>query len=154
MIGIASVALVLIFLILIGGMITMGVLYLLNMQNLLKEIKPENRLVEPGNVWLMFIPLFNIIYPFILYPKVCDSVRNEFESRGQSQQGDYGRSLGITIPILGICSVIPILGIFASIANLVLFIMFWVKLSDHKNKLKNMVSLEGNVISNSSELLD
>ena len=53
-----------IFIILIS--ILIAVFYLLNLQNLLKAIKDENRDVEPANVWLMFIPLFNIVYPFIL----------------------------------------------------------------------------------------
>ena len=58
-----------------AGAILVAVFYLLNLQNLLKQITPANRQVEPGNVWLMFIPLFNIIYPFILYPKITDSVK-------------------------------------------------------------------------------
>jgi hypothetical protein len=133
--------------------ITIAILYLMNLQNLLKEIAPKNRLVEPGNVWLMLIPLFNIIYPFILYPKICDSVKAEFEFRGNPEAGDYGRALGITMPILGLVGFVPFLGTFAGLANLVIFIIFWVKMAEYKNKLKKMHK-SGDGISASSELID
>ena len=122
--------------------ITVAVFYLLNLQNLLKEIDPKNREVEPGNVWLMFIPFFNWIYPFILYPKIADSVKAEYASRGLAPQGDFGRSLGITMPILGLCGIIPFLGYLASLANLVLFIIFWVKMAGFKNQLRSSKSMD------------
>ena len=133
--------------------ILIAVLYLLTLQNVLKEIEPQNRLVEPSNVWLMFIPLFNMIYPFILYPKISESLRNEFDSRGLSKAGDYGRAIGITMPILGLCGLIPILGGLAGLANLILFIIFWVKMSEFKNELQRMPKMNS-VVSNSNDLLD
>ena len=133
--------------------ILIAVLYLLTLQNVLKEIEPQNRLVEPSNVWLMFIPLFNLIYPFILYPKISESLRNEFDSRGLSKSGDYGRAIGITMPILGLCGWIPILGGLAGLANLILFIIFWVKMSEFKNELQRMPKMSSGV-SNSNDLLD
>lgn len=135
------------------GVILIAVFYLLNLQNLLKQITPANRQVEPGNVWLMFIPLFNIIYPFILYPKITDSVKLEMESRGMAEQGDYGRGIGIALPVLGLCGVIPVLGFLASLANLVLFIIFWVKMAGYKTKL--MQSSPGQVgVGSDRDLLD
>ncbi len=133
--------------------ILVAVFYLLNLQNLLKEIDSKNRLVEPGNVWLMFIPIFNIIYPFILYPKICDSVRNEYESRGIRKAGDYSRGIGIAMPILTLCGYVPIIGGLAGLANFVLFIVFWVKTAEYKNELKRS-SRAADGISSSSDLLD
>ena len=130
-------AFLIIIVIAIAISITIAVFYLLNLQNLLKEISPKNRLVEPTNVWLMFIPLFNIIYPFILYPKICDSVKNEYSSRGIKEAGDFGRGLGIAMPILSLCGIIPILGSLAGLANFILFIVFWVKMAGYKTKLKS-----------------
>lgn len=140
--------------IVLAGVILIAVFYLLNLQNLLKEISPANRQVEPGNVWLMFIPLFNIIYPFILYPKITDSVKMEMESRGMAESGDYGRGIGIALPVTGLCGIIPVIGILASLANLVLFILFWVKMAGYKTKLKNSPSGNGAISGASEELLD
>lgn len=144
---------VLFLFIVFAGVVLVSVFYLLNLQNLLKQIAPANRQVEPGNVWLMFIPLFNIIYPFILYPKIADSVKLEMESRGMAEQGDYGRGIGIALPVLGLCGVIPFIGVLASLANLVLFIIFWVKMAGYKTKLMTSSPSQGGVGSN-SDLLD
>lgn len=133
--------------------ITIMVFYLKNLSDLLKQIKPGNRLVEPNNVWLMFIPLFNLIYPFILYPKICDSTKAEYMSRGLPAEGDFSRGIGITMPILGLASMIPILGSIASLGNIVLFIVFWVKTSSYKNELKMTSAGEGTISSN-PDLLD
>lgn len=149
---VAGAMLIVLFIALAIG-ITITVLYLLNLQNLLKEVDPKNREVEPGNVWLMFIPLFNIIYPFILYPKIADSVKNEYAARNMPAQGDFGRGLGITMPILSLCGIIPILGGLAGLANIVLFIIFWVKMAGFKNELKNNPKGFGG-LSSSADILD
>lgn len=141
-------------LIVLAGVILIAVFYLMNLQNLLKEITPSNRQVEPGNVWLMFIPLFNIIYPFILYPKITDSVKLEMESRGIAETGDYGRGIGIALPVTGLCGIIPVIGILASLANLVLFILFWVKMAGYKNTLKNSSPGDGSFSVSNGDLLD
>ena len=133
--------------------ITIMVFYLKNLSDLLKQIKPGNRLVEPNNVWLMFIPLFNLIYPFILYPKICDSTKAEYMSRGLPSEGDFSRGIGITMPILGLAGMIPVLGGIASLGNLVLFIVFWVKTSGYKNELK-MTPVGEVTISSNPDLLD
>jgi hypothetical protein len=138
----------------LGGVITVAVLYLKNLQDTLKECDAKNQQVPPVNVWLMFIPLFNLIYPFILYPKISESLKREFESRNSPQEGDYGRSLGITLPILGVCGIIPVLGIFAGIGNLVVFIIFWVKMAEFKNKLRAIPKADGVRFSSNSDLLD
>lgn len=133
--------------------IVIAILYLMNLQNLLKEIDHKNRLVEPTNVWLMLIPLFNIIYPFILYPKISDSVRNEYQSRGIKKAGDFSRGIGIAMPILGLCGWIPFLGSLAGLANFILFIIFWVKTSEYKNELRRSPKGQGG-LSQSADILD
>jgi hypothetical protein len=115
--------------------LVVGILYLLTLQNLLNRVKPENRTVSPGNVWLLLIPIFNWIYPFILYPKISESVSKEFQSRGIPADGDFGKGLGITIPILTLCGIIPVIGALAGLANLVIWIIFWAKMAKYKNQL-------------------
>ena len=103
----------------------------------------------------MFIPFFNNIYPFILYPRICDSIKAEFEYRGMQEAGDYGRGIGIAMPILGLCGIIPLLGVFASITNFILFIVFWVKMAGYKSKLINSPAIGiTSPIGSSTELLD
>ena len=92
------------------GAIVIAIFYLKNLQDMLKECSSRNQQVPPGNVWLMLIPFFNIVYPFILYPKISESLKKEFEERGNPQQGDYLKSIGLTMAILNICAVLPVVG--------------------------------------------
>lgn len=140
----------LIFMVLLG-LIILNVLYLLNLQDTLKEVGQSRRQVSPNNVWLMFIPLFNLIYPFILYPKICDSIKAEFEQRGLDTKGDFGKGIGITLPILSLVSIIPYLGILASIAHLVLFIIFWSQTAGYKNRLRRTTLVTNNSVLDGSE---
>ena len=135
--------------------IALNVLYLLTLQNTMKQVGEPRRQVPPANVWLMFIPLFNIIYPFILYPKICDSVKAEYNYRGLPQQGDFARSIGVTMPILSLVGIVPVIGPLASIAGLVLFIIFWTKMAGFKNYLIANPGTNGSAdIGSSSDLLD
>ena len=155
-----NIIVILISAILIIGAILLYIFYLLNLQRLLKEISPSNRLVPPSNVWLMFIPFFSIVYAFILYPKISDSVRSEYKSRGRKEEVDYGKSIGITMAILAVVSTIlrfseavPFLSGFIYITSLVLFIIFWVKMAKYKNELKALPGIYDGISSN-PDLLD
>ena len=41
--------------------LAIAILFLLNLQNVLKEVDSKNREVPDSNVWLMLIPLFNVV---------------------------------------------------------------------------------------------
>lgn len=137
------------------GAIMIAIFYLKNLQDVLKECSPGNQQVPPGNVWLMLIPFFNIVYPFILYPKISESLRREFEERGSEQQGDYLKGIGMTMAILNICGVIPVLGSIAGLANLILLIIYWVRTAEFKNKLRMLPKAgKGVRISDNADILD
>jgi hypothetical protein len=135
------------------GFILVYVFYLLNLQRTLQEVKPENRKVAATNVWLLFIPIFNLIYPFILYPNIADSLKNEFEARGIQKEGDYGRGIGLALAICGVCGVIPVIGGLAGLGNLVLLIIFWVKMSNFKTELQKTKGLNTTGMNSSADIL-
>ncbi len=147
---------VLLYFALIGGIILTCVMYVKNLMDLLKEVDPKNRLVHPGFVWMLFIPFYGaFIYPFMLYPRIAESLRREFDSRNSPQPGDYGKSLGITLPILLICCIIPFLGILSLLGVIVLGIIFWVKMAQYKRALRTLPKADGGVrISGATDLLD
>jgi hypothetical protein len=131
-------ALILFVFIFIGLVISViiSVFFLLNLQQLLKEVQLHNRLVPHNNVWLMFIPLFNLVYGLILYPQICESVKNEYSSRNIDAQSSFSKELAIALPILTVCSIIPFLGILSGFASIVIFIVFWVKMAEYKKFLR------------------
>ena len=107
----------------------------------------------------MFIPFFNLIYPFILYPKICNSLKAEFQHRGYRSNGDYGKSIGIAMPILNlvyfISIPIPIIGSLCSIGNFVLTIVFWNRMAGYKNHLRRTpIGVTQSEVENSEALLD
>jgi len=52
------------------------ILFLLTLQNTLKRVCKKNRMIEPGQVWLNLIPLFNIVWQFIMINRIADSLKN------------------------------------------------------------------------------
>jgi len=44
----------------------------------LAMVRPENRRLAPGLVWLQLIPLFNFVWIFIVVRRIADSLANEY----------------------------------------------------------------------------
>ncbi|HLP54461.1 MAG TPA: hypothetical protein VK151_05505 [Fluviicola sp.] len=155
MIGVLEGAFFLVVLMLIV-VIVLYAFYLKNLQDLLNEVSEQNRQVPASNVWLMFIPLFNIVYRFILYPKISESLRLEFEERESPRNGDYLKGLGLVLGILGVVNVIPIdaLKSLTSLGILIIWIVFWVKTAEFKNQLRSMPKGDGIRLSSREDLLD
>jgi len=131
---------VLIVAVLIGLAIglTILILYLLTLQNTLKEVSPENQKMPPAQVWLALIPLFGLVWMFIIVTKMADSLQAEFAKRNmQNEEARPGYSLGLTYCILNCCGIIPFIGALASLGGFVCWIIYWVKMSGYKKKLQS-----------------
>jgi len=122
----------------IGIAVVIGVFYCLTLQNTLKAISPVNRKMEPGQVWLLFIPIFNLVWHFFVVSRMADSIENEYRSRGAQVDSRPAYSIGLAYCILSLCGWVPFLGSFAGIASLICFIIYWVKINDYKNKLMQL----------------
>lgn len=155
--GGTEIILIFFVLVFLSGIIVAVVFYLKNLQELLNECDPANRQMPSANVWLMFIPLFSIVYRFIMYPKISESLRREYESRGTLQSGDYLKGLGLAMSITGTLSAIPFSPIrgVGGLATLVLMIIYWVRAARMKNELRAMPKVNGGIrISSNTDLLD
>lgn len=106
------------------------IFYLLTLQKCLNRIAPANRAMQPPMVWLNLIPLFGVIWNFVTVLKVSESVVKEGQTRGIAV-ADGGKTLGLASAILGVCGIIPLLGIPCVIGGLVCWIMYWVKISGY-----------------------
>jgi uncharacterized membrane protein len=107
-----------------------GVFYLRTLQKALARCSEQARTTSPESVWLMLIPLFNLAYQFILVINVAKSLGNEFARRGiASADREPGKSLGIAMCVLNVCSLVPLLGIPVGYAALFCWILYWVKVS-------------------------
>ena len=106
------------------------IFFLLTLQNTLKAISYENRKMPPANVWLMLIPLFNIVWQFIMVNNIADSIKAECERLHiPVKENKPTAGIGLAWNISSVCFFIP----FASLASLVLWIIYWVKVNEYKN---------------------
>ena len=113
------------------------VFFLLLIQNTLKDISMENRKMEPGMVWLLFIPFFGLVWQFIIVNRLADSLHDEFIKKNiKVDEARPGFAIGLAFCILGCCGIIPYLGVLTSIGALVCWIIYWVKINGYKEKLK------------------
>lgn len=153
--GIGFVFLYIIFLV---GIFTLFALYYKTIIDTISLVRPSNRETSAGNIMLTFIPLFNIVYGFIVYPKICDSIKREYSVLGLQQEGDFGKGLAITLRVLYITNFIPLLNFLTSIAYLILWIVFWVKIHEYKVELEKHngkgIGENQSTVSASTDILD
>lgn len=125
--------------ILLAIIIIPAVFFLIMLQRTIEECSVENRTITPGSVWLMFIPLFNFVWQFILVIRVSETLHNEFVKRNISTEPAPGKTIGLTTCILGVCSIIPLIGFIFGIASFITWILYWVKIAGYSSRLKQPV---------------
>ncbi len=126
---------ILVFLVglLIGLAIAVLIIYLV--YNVFKRIPEEHRVMEPGLVWLLLIPCFNIVWNFFVYPRLADSLKNYFNSVDDESVGDCGKTLAWLYASFSAASIIPYLGVLLGLAALVIWIIFIVQAYGYKNRI-------------------
>lgn len=143
------------------ALIIPAIFFMLTQQNTLKALKPENRLMKPGLVWLQMIPLFGLVWQFFVVIRIADSIRKEIASGGEesvlgfsnvSAVEEHGKrptfAIGITYCFLidigivivrllpheppGIAAIIGLV----SLAGMICWVVYWVQLAQYRRKLK------------------
>jgi len=122
---------------LIGVVIGLGILIaiILILQSVFKRIPPEHREMEPGMVWLLLIPCFNVVWNFFVYPKLSNSLKSYFNSIGRVDVSDCGAGLGLAYAVLAAVSIIPYLNCLTGPACLIVLIIYLVKVTGLKNQI-------------------
>lgn len=107
-----------------------GLGYILTLTSALNKCSVASRTLQPGTVWLLLIPFFNLIWNFFVVIGMANTLGNEFRARGVVQiDPEPGKSLGLAMCICGACSIIPLLGLLIAPVYLVLWIIYWVKIA-------------------------
>ena len=141
-----------------------AILFFLSQQRILQIIRPENRELSPGSVWLQFIPLFGMIWQFIVVIRIANSVSKELASKMGESILDHSQvqmkatdesptyTIGIaycTLTTLGVIinyatSQTRYLALFGSLfvlTGMVCWIIYWVRIVNTKNKLVALSSV-------------
>jgi len=130
--------------------IVVAMLFFMTLIKALNRCAPGNRSMEPEMVWLNLIPIFNLYWNFHTVNNVGDSLKREFADRDLDNGSDYGKSLGTIMLATEIGSwvvsnvgnaadspPVSLIGSVLSLAGLVLFILYWVRIAGFSGQLKN-----------------
>ncbi len=101
----------------------------------LSKIPPEHREMEPGMVWLLLIPCFDIVWNFFVFIKIPKSFQRYFAAQGRTEFGDCGEQIGLWYSICFVGCMVPYVNAVAGIALLVLLIIFLVKVLGLKGQI-------------------
>ena len=107
------------------------IFFIILLQKALLAVSPYNRKMPPGNVWLLLIPLFNLVWFFVVVGNIAYSYRSEFLERNiplTEARPSFG--IGLAAAILQVCC--P----FASPVFLVCWIIYWVRVARLKDQLE------------------
>ena len=127
-----------------------GILYLRTLSGVLKKCSTQNRKMPPNQVWLLLIPLFNLVWQFVVMSKISDSLRKEYRERNITFKGDMGEAVGLFFCISIIIHILATASgtAFMILPTIVLWIIHWVKISaftivlSHKPISQNPASIE------------
>jgi len=106
------------------------IFFLVSLSSALDKCSRTSRTMEPGLVWLMLIPLFNLVWQFFVVLALAKSLGNEFRARGITHiEPEPGQAIGIGMCVAACCGIVPLLNLLALPVHLVLLILYWVKIS-------------------------
>jgi hypothetical protein len=122
-----------------GVFVAVGIFYILTLSRALKKCSIPSRTMEPGMVWLLLVPLVNIVWHFFVVLALAKSLSNEFRARNfMNVEPEPGKAIGIAMCTCGACAIVPILGILAGLAQLVLIVVYWAKIAGYSQMLDRM----------------
>ncbi|GAB4091991.1 hypothetical protein [Flaviaesturariibacter terrae] len=129
--------------------VVVNIFFIITLQNTLRLVKPQNRRMRPGQVWLLLIPVFSLVWNFIVVNRVAESIHNEncdekFSFEDGSSAGDPfadmkerpTRSIGLAYSICSATAWIPMIGTLTGLGGFVCWIMYWVEVNKCRKALE------------------
>jgi quinol-cytochrome oxidoreductase complex cytochrome b subunit len=149
-------------LVLLLAFLILAILFLLTEQNTLKRIKPENRSMRPGLVWLQIIPLFGQVWQFVVVSRIAKSIGRQIQNVNEdsvlgfadaSSFESSGRKptlvIGLTYCTLDVLIILnnlfkspeqsPTMLLVISliaVASVICWVVYWISLAIWSSKLK------------------
>ena len=111
------------------------IFYCLTIQKAMNRCSPENRAMAPGMVWLLLVPLVNIIWHFFVVMNVAKSMAAEYQKRGLAVEPNPGQNIGLVMCIAACCGFVPIVNLLAAPTAFVCWIIYWVKVAGLSTRL-------------------
>ena len=121
-----------------------ALLFVLSLKKTLEKCSPPSRAMDPGMLWLLMIPLVNMVMNFMVVSNMAKSLANEFRARGiQSPEAEPGKPVGIAFSscgaiLIALAFVAPGLEGIAGLVYCVLFGFYWKKMNDFSRMLDSV----------------
>ena len=83
---------------LVAGLVALAAVVLVAcwlIRRTLLRVPRQYRQTSPSLVWLLFVPMVNLVWAFILAVRVPASIRAGLDAQGSSEGGDCGRGVGL-----------------------------------------------------------
>ena len=126
---------VIVLVIVVVGAIAMA--FLTALARVLRRVEPEHRRIEPGQVWLNLIPVFNFVWAAVTVERIAESLRNEFMARSlHGPEEWYGRKYGITTLALAASGVFVVTLYVVIPLGLIYSIAYWRQMNRYAERLK------------------
>jgi hypothetical protein len=106
------------------------VFFLLTLYRAAAQISIGNRRLIPAQVWLLLIPLFNLIWMFVVINKLASSIKSECDRLHIAySQPTPTKDIGNIYALLAIASLMPKIGLFFGIGALVCCTIYWTQVA-------------------------
>jgi hypothetical protein len=100
-----------------------------------EALPAQHRKTESWQAFLLLIPLFNLVWNFVLLARVSGGLQSYFQSKNDTSAGDCGAAIGLWYSISCIAAWVPIVVCVAGPAALVLLILYLVKISGLRTRV-------------------
>ncbi|HEX4611896.1 MAG TPA: hypothetical protein VH092_27115 [Urbifossiella sp.] len=120
----------------LGFILWVGLLAALS--RLLGRVAPENRRMEPGEVWVNLIPVVNLVWAVVTVERVGESVRAELKARGLAKKRDaYGKTAGIiALVLIAVVLLLPPAGVVTLPFALIYAVGYWVQMNGYARRMR------------------
>ncbi len=109
------------------------IFFLLTLYRTAEQISPQSRRLAPGQVWLMLIPLFNLVWMFIVINRLAASIKQECDRLNISYtQPTPTKDIGNIYAALAIAGLMPVIGFFFGLAAFVCWIIYWTQVARYR----------------------
>lgn len=114
--SLAGVAVLLGFIIVIGGVLAAVIVYIAQIQVTLNRFAPGQRKMQGGLVWLMLVPFFGCYWQFRVNSALAESSKEELRSGSIPPERRYPKGPGIAKAILDILVVLTVMGMVVALS--------------------------------------
>jgi hypothetical protein len=123
-------------LLVVGFILWIGLLA--SITRVLGRISPENRRMEPGEVWVNLIPVVNLIWPVVTVERVAESIRAELKARNRVKKKDaFGKTSGlIALVLVWTVLLLPPVGLVTLPFAFLYGIVYWVQLNGYAKRMR------------------